>query len=200
MSWFHYILPLIIGIALASFGVLFATMTIKGLLAGERTNLRRFATVAICGFSFVFVAAGLCTIAAVITGPTPIEARRVSDAVFRVTPNEVAEIEIRPYPHEAYPQLVSETLVIRNAADIETICRAMSVAETYSPNHPDLVWSCFLVLSINGQKRVCEVQGTSNNGVLLEAVSDSDVYSWRTRYGTYQSNQLGSALKALAAK
>lgn len=87
--------------------------------------------------------------------------------------------------------------MVQERADIEAICRVLSRAKVYSTNHPRSVWCRQLVLWIDGQPLVCEVDATSNNGVLLDFESSADVMAWRTSYGTYQSNRLGAVLKAL---
>ncbi|MCA9214387.1 MAG: hypothetical protein KDB27_15050 [Planctomycetales bacterium] len=164
---------------------------------------RRFAMVVRCAGCLLVAAAGGFTVCVALTRPTPIASRRISDKVFRTSPHDITSIEIRPYGDpldSAYPQLLTAPLIIRDSSKMATIQNAISSATTFSPNHPDLLWACVLIVRIGSDKHICEVRGTSNAGVLIEVVSSADVSSWRTGYGTYQASKLGPVLKSIAAE
>jgi hypothetical protein len=117
----------------------------------------------------------------------------IGRATHRTRPGSTpAFIQILPGD---YFSLVKSPIAVANPATVKDIITALATAKSYSPNHPQTRWQCYMIISdASGNSYYC-VNDTTGQGVILYKETSMSGFIFSTR----RSDTLEGVLEKAAA-
>jgi len=100
---------------------------------------------------------------------------KYTEPIINAKSNDIISILILPLyakRNHAPPNLVLRSVAVTQAGVIRNICNALNNSKKWSPRHPTVIWTCFLIINTKNASYDCVVEKTFNNGVLIRVYTN----------------------------